>query len=144
MPIYLFHQKCVFLFLQVRFFSPKCFIFSSNQKPQILRALILIVVLHWMPWCSSFQQFLTASQEVFFHCSHSCLSSLKNNLVITNRDKDPRCELSNVTQFHCVLLCVCVFCVCVHRQGSHFYKHPPKSNGSQNPHLLEKVMKKVI
>lgn len=38
---------------------------------------------------------------------------------------------------------MCV-CMCIHRQESHFYKHPPKSNASQTPHLLEKVIEKVI
>ena len=36
-----------------------------------------------------------------------------------------------------------IACVCVHRQGSHFYKHPQNS-ASQNAHLLEKVMERVI
>lgn len=53
-------------------------------------------------------------------------------------DEDPRPEQSNGIKFHCVHgvhTCICVY---IHRQGSHFYKHPPRSNASQNPQLLGK------
>lgn len=48
-----------------------------------------------------------------------------------------RPEQSNATKLHYTY-------VRVHRQGFHFYKHSPPNNASQTPHLLEKVMEKVI
>lgn len=84
--------------------------------------------------------------ESFFNWSYSCLPYFQNDHIITKRDEEPRPEQSNgIVSLH---VCMCVSTrasVCVYTDNVlTFTNIPPESNASQNPHLLEKVVKRVI